>query len=128
LRLWYPRYRLGQRRDSVRHPIDRRDRCRARRNRLDPRAARLAQQPRKAPGNRRCGPLARARRVRLARDRAQISPLLRRAFTDRDDFGAIESSSMPWRAIAIIAVVAFAYVALDLIFAPGSWISLMLIV
>lgn len=35
---------------------------------------------------------------------------------------------MPWRPIAIIAVVAFAYVALDLIFSFGSWISLMVVI
>ena len=35
---------------------------------------------------------------------------------------------MPWRAIAIIAAVAFAYVALDVIFAPGNWVTLWVIV
>ena len=35
---------------------------------------------------------------------------------------------MSWRAIAIIAVVAFAYVALDLIFSPGNWVTLWVIV
>ena len=35
---------------------------------------------------------------------------------------------MRWRAVAIIAVVAFAYVALDVIFAPGNWVTLWVII